>query len=192
MCQHTCSTACATTLSAVTAHVDDVFPGTIALVTPVFAVFPHILTLVPCVWNKQRKKDLAAQSVLCQYSVCTSFLHKVSFVNILCAHNFYTRCPLSIFCVHIISTQSVLCQYSVCTSFLHKVSFVNILCAHHFYTKCPLSIFCVHIILFNPFSAMLAATSLGKRPIKVPNLKPLRLPLLRMRTWKDFYQNAQI
>ena len=38
--------------------------------------------------------------------------------------------------------------------------------------------------VFNPFTAMLAALSLGKRP----NLKPLRLVLsLRLSTWMDFY-----
>ena len=39
----------------------------------------------------------------------------------------------------------------------------------------------------NPFTAMLAVPSLEKRPIKVPNLKPLKLfgPLL-MSTGKDF------
>ena len=49
----------------------------------------------------------------------------------------------------------------------------------------------------NPFTAMLAAPSLGKRPIKVPNLKSFRLffPLLfllhlRMSSRKDLYQNA--
>ena len=46
--------------------------------------------------------------------------------------------------------------------------------------------------LLNPFAAMLAALSVGKRPIKVPNLKPLKLLCsLPMSTWKEFYQNGQ-
>ena len=52
--------------------------------------------------------------------------------------------------------------------------------------------FVFNCVYTNPFTAMLVAPSLGKRPIKVPNLKPLR-PFcpLRMSTRKDFYQNAQ-
>ena len=42
---------------------------------------------------------------------------------------------------------------------------------------------------FNPFISMLAAPSLWKRPIKIPNLKLLRL--FCPPTWKDFCQNAQ-
>ena len=38
---------------------------------------------------------------------------------------------------------------------------------------------------------MRAAPSLEKRPIKAPNLKPVRLfGPLRKSTWKDFCQNA--
>ena len=47
---------------------------------------------------------------------------------------------------------------------------------------------------FNSLTAMLAVLSLGKRPIKVPNLKPLRLKFfcfLPMSTGKEFYQNGQ-
>ena len=48
------------------------------------------------------------------------------------------------------------------------------------------------LVAINPFTAMLAVPSLEKRPIKVPNLKPLKLfgPRL-MSTGKDFYENAQ-
>ena len=43
----------------------------------------------------------------------------------------------------------------------------------------------------NPFTTMLAAPSVGRRPIKVTNLKSLRpFPLICMNTSKDFYQNA--
>ena len=49
----------------------------------------------------------------------------------------------------------------------------------------------------NPFTAMFVAPSLGKRPIKEPNLKSWRLSpfsrhLLRMNTWKDFNQKCTI
>ena len=34
----------------------------------------------------------------------------------------------------------------------------------------------VLLVSFNPFTAVLAASSLGKRPVKMPNLKLLRQP----------------
>jgi len=53
-------------------------------------------------------------------------------------------------------------------------------------------LFCFLPYYINPFTPMLAASSLGKRPTKMPNLKPLRLVCpLRVSTWKDFCQNAQ-
>ena len=47
-------------------------------------------------------------------------------------------------------------------------------------------------VLINSFTAMFAAPSLGKRSIKMPNMKPSMFSgLLRESMWKDFYQNAQ-
>ena len=45
---------------------------------------------------------------------------------------------------------------------------------------------------FNPFTAMLAPPSFGKQPIKVPNLKSLKIFPLCMSTWKDFYLKHSI
>ena len=73
-------------------------------------------------------------------------------------------------------------------------------CYYYTHTHTHKAVFSGFLVLFvknknnenNHFAAMFAAPSLEKRPIKVPNLKPLKpFPLLRMSTWKAFYQNVQ-
>ena len=76
----------------------------------------------------------------------------------------------------------------LCLGWRHWVTSLAFLCRPPWvmYTAC----LALHIV--DPFTAIFVVLSLEKRPVKVPNLKSLRLFFsLCVSRWKDFYQNAQ-